>query len=581
MILKSKKLKNNLTNLIKSKSILEYKNYNTEVPEENFIVATILLLKIINKPLLNKFLSDFQKIIIHKNLPIFKAQQVVRIYKIWLKNHSYIDNLIYLSNTFNKNIINQFDNKNWDTILKYSYNYKSNEMYALINIAAEFQRIINNNNGINNEVLEKLFNLKFNNNIPLNITVIEKYIQHKYSSLFTIINCQKDLWSNHEHIYLLSMKFNYSAVIPKLSADKTRVFNQFLKIILNQNLNYIFRYSILELFNIFQIYLLKPELFKNLNIPKNELKLPPIPTIIATNNNKYNYYISLGNLLNHLSQTSFVFPIAFIQKYLNLNNEQKIIFFNILKGQSVRKQSLPFTMSRKAEHIFIIQKTIDKNTTIYEEAVIAEYLSKGVEYSYALRASSLLTRNKDENNYYIHIFISLYKRGFSKDYIQETYDYMKVNQFFETNNKSFKTKTIINIIRDVEQYHEEHLTHNSKSINKIQNIKFAQDANTKEITIDDNSYEFVPLQSSKDLFIEGAIMKHCVYNYVPECITGEVIYSLRKKTMNNKERLLTIEVDNNNRVIQIRGEHNRKPRPHEMEVIQLWAKKSGVSLMHQ
>ena len=580
LVEKRKNLKHKLICIVKTKSILKYYNFDADIPEELYIISIVNVLKTINKVFLNQFILDFQNIILHKKLPVFNIQQVISIYKIWLKNRSYINNLVYLTEKLNKNIITKYDNKSWDIVFKYSGSYKFNELYVLFNIIAKFQKIINTNKGINNNVLEELFKLQLGKNIPQNNKSIEKYVQNKYSYLFTIINCQKQLWSDYEFIYLISKRFQESNIIPDFSVSTTKLFNSFLRTILNQNINYIFKYTLHSLQEIFKIYEIKPELFDNLNIPQKELTLPLIPTILATDNSIDSWFSS-GNIMDHLSQDKFVFPTVFSCKYLNLNKQQKILFFNILKGQSIRKQSLPFTLSRKAENIIINQKLVNNGTTIYEDIVIAEYLSKNVGYDFALIVSTLLTKNKDENDYYIRIFISLYKKGLMAENIQETYDYMKAKQFFETNNKSFKTKILENILQDVIQYHEENLTFHSTSFNKIPDVKFAHNVKTKSLRFNGSVFQFIPLQTAKQLYIEGYKMSHCVYSYKDKCIyDGEVIYSLREKEKNNSKILLTIEVDNNKRIVQIKGKYNRLAKPYEMEIIKLWAKKLGFSLMH-
>jgi hypothetical protein len=574
-----KNLKRKLICIVKTKNILEYNNFNTNIPEERYFVSIANVLKTVNKALVNQFILDFQKIIIHNRLPVFNIKQVIRIYKVWEKNKNYCNQLIYLATKSGKNIIIKYNDKNWDIILKYSINYNSNELYALFYIIARFFKIINTDKGVSNRILNELVRLQFEKKIPTNIKPIEKYVQKKYLLLFTIISCNKGIWSDTEYAYLLSKRFYSSGIIPDSSITQTKEFSLFLKKILNQNINYIFKYSISTLFKISKIYTIRPIVFENLIIPKNEFTQPPIPTVLATNKD-VNSWISLGDITEHISPKSFVFPIAFSYKYFHLNKEQRICFFNILKGQSVRKQSLPFTLSKKGEHIFINETFVNKNTTLSEDIVIAEYLSKDVDYNFALTAARLLTSNKSKNDYYIRIFTSLFRKGLMPEYIQEVYDYMNVSHFFESKNKSFKTKKIINILKDVRLFHNENLTHNSLSYNNIPNEKFAKEVKKQTIINNGDVFEFIPLQSSKELFVEGYNMNHCVYNYAEACMfEGEVIYSLRKKIKNRTYLLLTIEVDNNKRIVQVRGKDNRIPTLDEKEIIELWARKEGLILM--
>jgi hypothetical protein len=46
----------------------------------------------------------------------------------------------------------------------------------------------------------------------------------------------------------------------------------------------------------------------------------------------------------------------------------------------------------------------------------------------------------------------------------------------------------------------------------------------------------------------------------------------------NTERLVTIELDRQHRVIQVRGFANRTARPEERKLLQRWAKARGIDL---
>jgi hypothetical protein len=74
-------------------------------------------------------------------------------------------------------------------------------------------------------------------------------------------------------------------------------------------------------------------------------------------------------------------------------------------------------------------------------------------------------------------------------------------------------------------------------------------------------------------------MHHCVSSYAYKCITGKAsIWSLRRRMGNSTERLLTIELDMQNKAVQIRGFANRLARADELKVLERWAKAKGVTL---
>ena len=92
-------------------------------------------------------------------------------------------------------------------------------------------------------------------------------------------------------------------------------------------------------------------------------------------------------------------------------------------------------------------------------------------------------------------------------------------------------------------------------------------------------YVVTQLRTAADLVAETRAMRHCVASYAPRCIAGHAsIWSLRRRAAGNTERLLTIELDRQNRAIQVRGFANRTPRTEERKLLERWAKARGIGL---
>ena len=87
------------------------------------------------------------------------------------------------------------------------------------------------------------------------------------------------------------------------------------------------------------------------------------------------------------------------------------------------------------------------------------------------------------------------------------------------------------------------------------------------------------LKQAEDLVMESRAMHHCVSTYAAKCIAGHAsIWSLRRCTKDRIERLLTIEVDQHDRAVQVRGLANRLARADERSVLERWAKARGITL---
>ncbi|MEQ9573369.1 MAG: PcfJ domain-containing protein, partial [Nitratireductor sp.] len=85
------------------------------------------------------------------------------------------------------------------------------------------------------------------------------------------------------------------------------------------------------------------------------------------------------------------------------------------------------------------------------------------------------------------------------------------------------------------------------------------------------------LRSASELVAETRAMRHCVSTYAAKCIAGTAtIWSLTRRVPGKVERLLTIELDRQDRAVQVRGFANRPPLPDEQKVLIRWAKARGV-----
>jgi hypothetical protein len=87
------------------------------------------------------------------------------------------------------------------------------------------------------------------------------------------------------------------------------------------------------------------------------------------------------------------------------------------------------------------------------------------------------------------------------------------------------------------------------------------------------------LKQAEDLVLESRAMRHCVSTYAGKCIAGHAsIWSLRRCTKDGIDRLLTIEVDQQCRAVQVRGFANRPTLADERNVTERWAKARGITL---
>jgi hypothetical protein len=92
-------------------------------------------------------------------------------------------------------------------------------------------------------------------------------------------------------------------------------------------------------------------------------------------------------------------------------------------------------------------------------------------------------------------------------------------------------------------------------------------------------YRVIQLRTAVDLVEETRTMHHCVASYAAKCIAGYAsIWSLRRRAAGTAERLLTIEINRQNRAVQVRGFANRAALPEERKLLERWAAARGIDL---
>jgi hypothetical protein len=101
----------------------------------------------------------------------------------------------------------------------------------------------------------------------------------------------------------------------------------------------------------------------------------------------------------------------------------------------------------------------------------------------------------------------------------------------------------------------------------------------KEAKVHGEWFSVRQLKTAEDLVAESRAMHHCVSMYAAKCIAGYAsIWTFRRKALGKTDRLLTIELDQRHRAVQVRGFGNRLATPDEQKILQRWAKAKAVTL---
>ena len=96
---------------------------------------------------------------------------------------------------------------------------------------------------------------------------------------------------------------------------------------------------------------------------------------------------------------------------------------------------------------------------------------------------------------------------------------------------------------------------------------------------EESSFQIKQLTSNFALFDEGEQLGHCVGSYAHSCFLGDCsIWSFSKIESSSLKKLLTIEINKENVISEIRGAYNRYPKIAEMSHLKKWAKKENLTI---
>jgi hypothetical protein len=276
-------------------------------------------------------------------------------------------------------------------------------------------------------------------------------------------------------------------------------------------------------------------------------------------------------------------------------------FLDIGNGNNIRNsKDLPISFTKKMAHLFL---KAPSNFTINEAIRYAEIKSKGGDNrTVEIINETFLSRDFNNNDFWstiIDFFIQ--NPMIDSARIAPILDYIKFQKFDyrrefvdgrwielppENPNFSIKGRNPNNILEQTEEWHER--MNAIRRVNQLNSYsRRATPSNWKglaylnfkhvEGTNNKTTYEIVQLLKYEELLNEGRAMNHCVASYAHSCYAGRcAIFSLRKFQNHNLERMVTIEVLNDGRIVQVRGKNNRRSEQQEDKIILRWATKEGL-----
>lgn len=150
----------------------------------------------------------------------------------------------------------------------------------------------------------------------------------------------------------------------------------------------------------------------------------------------------------------------------------------------------------------------------------------------------------------------------------------------EKPNFSMKGRNIETLLKNVEDWHNKLNRVRRKKVNKWEGFKLADYKGSVGKDEKKRTFTIVQLLSSSELLSEGRSLNHCVSSYSQSCINGRVaIFSMTVTNYIYKTRnLLTISVNIEQTISEIRGKNNRLPNRYELSIVEKWADKNKLRI---
>ena len=95
----------------------------------------------------------------------------------------------------------------------------------------------------------------------------------------------------------------------------------------------------------------------------------------------------------------------------------------------------------------------------------------------------------------------------------------------------------------------------------------------------DDQYIVFPARTSQELIDEGVNLHHCVGSYVNKVANAECAIFFLRKVRDIENSLITIELRDENRIVQVRGLCERLMDDSERKFLHKWCKNKGLMLV--
>jgi hypothetical protein len=575
-------LKNQICDELRVYGVSKVTSVNFKNPAERYRISLLRSLEQEHATNISDFFTEYQKIVSNPKIPLLNIELAILVYKSWKNSPQFINNFICL-------------------VQKMSYTLDYLDFWRLLLLSCNKSRI---NNPLNYQLLS---------------VVISKVEWNEKSIPFI-----RDLVSTVFKIQSFNQKDSIGVISEKKAKQTLRQILIWIDCIFNQCLDLNNEERIFALIRIMEAITKSPDAlnfsktrktflpFFNMLKSKFSAKIIFDASATAIDLVYYGYYqnkmlFSDRNffvkeysdfencLKNDVIILSFFrkyhFPAVLLLKLNTLTLIEKNWLVYVLKGNNLRTcPDLPFKLTKKCFHIFNqlyngfltkeelfqIQKVNSSATTAL---IYSQLRANDVSHHVAIEVLRKNIQDQPANiEFWFSTFSLLHNQGLKASQVNIIYDYIDYRFLHRNEKLNLKGRSMENLVTEINDWHNELAV--KKFRKKYDDVKFEM-ASINDYTYEKSENKFIikQLSSGYELFMEGKLLRHCVFSYLRLCITNKCkIFSLRKVDGNSVETpLVTIEL-RGNAINQVRGHYNRLYNLDEIKIIQLWAAAENLKI---
>ncbi|WP_459210314.1 PcfJ domain-containing protein [Aquimarina rhabdastrellae] len=286
----------------------------------------------------------------------------------------------------------------------------------------------------------------------------------------------------------------------------------------------------------------------------------------------------LKSLIKH-SFEYYQTPDFLISSFFEEQKKYMLWYVQLGAGKSVQKLiGLPFGFTKKMAHEF---KKTPEGFSVAQALIRAQAIGYGASDSQTEQMIwSGLTRVEGHEQFWSTVVHFFARHEIAFNEIDEILAYLS---FVIERNAAYtmQGRTLDALKRQTEEWRN-----HMNNLREEQNYMRWESSNIPAFSLGkiiDNkkvTYKIIELLDSRELYVEGYDMHHCVASYADDCFIGDsAIFSMRKYSDDKVEKLATIEIEPQTKeLIEVQAKYNEMISSEAQEILELWIERVNITI---